>query len=183
MTQPNTPTRVLLSHILAFIFQRSYWFCKHSSLRIIIQHILSLLYCGRHSKKRLTSIWVPTGANVAGHGCEISASAFKTINYFLEDQLFWRCGRLICSGIDDGVVRQFSNVEASDLRWTGSELSSIIDLHASVSLLFTDIPKQQSPYHAHLVLWLLLEYYLRTISPPHRRPCHDVSKMGKTYRS
>jgi hypothetical protein len=72
-------------------------------------------------------------------------------------------------------------VESSDARY--SELPSIIDLHASVSLLFTDIPNQQSAYHAYLVLWLLLEYYVRTISPPHRRPCHDVSKMGKTYRS
>jgi len=72
-------------------------------------------------------------------------------------------------------------VEASNAWY--SELSSIIDLHASVSLLFTDIPNQQSAYHAHLVLWLLLEYHLRYITPPHRRPCHDVSKMGKTYRS
>ena len=84
-----TPTRVLLFHTLAFIFQRSYWFCKHCSFRIIIQHILSLLYCARHSKKRLTSIfWIPTGANVAGHGCEISASEFKTINYFVEISTF-----------------------------------------------------------------------------------------------
>eukprot|EP00984_Skeletonema_dohrnii_P027601 scaffold17203_cov96-Skeletonema_dohrnii-CCMP3373.AAC.1 len=60
-----------------------------------------------------------------------------------------RCGRLVHSAIEGGIDYKDHS---------------------------PDIPNQQSAYHAHLVLWLLLEHYVRTISPPHRRPCHAMCR-------
>jgi len=88
MMQPNTnkgasvPYSCLHLSTLLLILQTLFFIAYHHST-CFVNSVLRMT-----SKKRLTSIWIPTGANVAGHGCEISASAFKTINYFVEASTF-----------------------------------------------------------------------------------------------
>eukprot|EP00985_Skeletonema_marinoi_P027191 scaffold21939_cov77-Skeletonema_marinoi.AAC.1 len=74
------------------------------------------------------------------------------------------CGSLVRSGIEGGIDykdHSLGRLEASDARY--SELSSIIDLHASVSLLFTDIPN----YNQHMTpIWCCGYYWSINWSVP-----------------